>query len=165
MTKTQQTALAAGALTMGAALVARGIRAARTIDFAGRTVLITGGSRGLGLLLAREFGRQGARVAIAARDEAELERARIDLHNRGVDASVIIADVGNRDEAQLLVRNVVAQHGAIDVLINNAGVIKVGPIEHMERADFDEALSVHFWGPLHTTLAALPEMRRRGAGR
>ena len=76
MTSKQQTVLAAGALTLGAALIRRGLRAARTIDFRGRTVLITGGSRGLGLLLARELGRRGARVTIAARDRAELERAR-----------------------------------------------------------------------------------------
>jgi len=67
MTKTQQTALAAGALTVGAALITRALRTARTLDFNGKVVLITGGSRGLGLVVARELGREGARVFIAAR--------------------------------------------------------------------------------------------------
>ncbi len=53
----------------------------------------------------------------------------------------------------------------IDLLINNAGVMKVGPLDHMEHADFEEAMAVHFWGPLHTTLAAVPAMRRQGGGR
>jgi NAD(P)-dependent dehydrogenase (short-subunit alcohol dehydrogenase family) len=165
MNKTQQTALAASAVTVGAALIARRLRGSRRIDFTGRSVLITGGSRGLGLLIAREFGREGARVTIAARDETELERAREDLQSRGIDATVVVCDVGNREDAEQLVRDVVARTGRLDVLVNNAGVIKVGPLAHMQRGDFEEAMSVHFWGPLHTILAAIPGMRRQGHGR
>jgi NAD(P)-dependent dehydrogenase (short-subunit alcohol dehydrogenase family) len=162
MTRTQQTALAAGALTLGAALLSRHRRGARAMDFNGSSVLITGGSRGLGLLMAREFGRHGARITLAARDEAELERARQDLASRGIDATAIVCDVGNREDAEELIRETVARTGRVDVLINNAGVIKVGPLDHMQRGDFEEAMAVHFWGPLHTMLAAIPEMRRHG---
>jgi NAD(P)-dependent dehydrogenase (short-subunit alcohol dehydrogenase family) len=165
MTKTQETALAAGALTIGAALLARGLRASRAIDFRGCSTVITGGSRGLGLLLARELGRQGARITIAARDAAELDRAREDLSHRGIEATTIVCDVGNRDEAQRLVEDVVARTGRIDVLINNAGIIQVGPLEHMRPGDFEEAMAVHFWGPLQTMMAALPVMRRQRGGR
>jgi NAD(P)-dependent dehydrogenase (short-subunit alcohol dehydrogenase family) len=165
MNKTQQTALAAGAATLGAALIARRVRAARSMAFDGCSVVITGGSRGLGLLLARHFGREGARVTLAARDEAELQRARDDLAGRGIQATTLVCDVGNREDAERLIRDVVARTGRIDVLINNAGVIKVGPLDHMQRGDFEEAMAVHFWGPLHTILAAIPEMRRRGGGR
>jgi len=165
MNRTQQTAVAAGAATIGAALIARRVRAARTMTFDGASVVITGGSRGLGLLLAREFGRQGARLTLAARDVAELERARADLDARGIEAAVAVCDVGNRDNAEQLIRDVVARAGGIDVLVNNAGVIKVGPLDHMQRGDFEEAMAVHFWGPLHTMLAAIPEMRRQGGGR
>ena len=165
MTKTQETALAAGALTIGAALMARGLRASRTMDFHGCSAVITGGSRGLGLLMARELGRQGARVTIAARDEAELKRARRDLEERRIDVTTIVCDVASRDEAQQLIDGVVARTGRIDVLVNNAGVIKVGPLEHMQRTDFEEAMAVHFWGPLQTMTAAIPTMRRQGAGR
>jgi NAD(P)-dependent dehydrogenase (short-subunit alcohol dehydrogenase family) len=165
MTKTQETAWAAGALTIGAALIARGLRASRAMDFDGCSVVITGGSRGLGLLVARELGRQGARITIAARDEAELERARQDLEDRRIDVTTVVCDVAKRDQAQELIDGVVARTGRIDVLVNNAGVIKVGPLEHMQRNDFEEAMAVHFWGPLQTMTAAIPAMRRQGAGR
>ena len=59
----------------------------------------------------------------------------------------------------------VQRYGTIDVLVNNAGIIQVGPLEHMRPSDFEEAMAVHFWGPLHTILAAIPHMRRHGGGR
>jgi len=164
MTRTQETALAAGALTVGAALLARGLRAARAYDFNGKSVLITG-ARGLALELARQLGREGARLTLAARDDGELARARADLAARGVEAAVLRCDVGNRDDARQLVRDVVARAGRIDVLINNDGIIQVGPLEHMQRGDFEEAMAVHFWGPLHTMLEAVPDMKRHGGGR
>jgi NAD(P)-dependent dehydrogenase (short-subunit alcohol dehydrogenase family) len=141
------------------------MRTARRIDFDGRIVVITGGSRGLGLLIARQLADEGAYVTIAARDEAELARASEDLRSRGGRAHVVVCDVGKRDEAERLVEDTIKRHGRIDLLVNNAGVMKVGPLEHMEHADFEEAMAVHFWGPLHTTLAALPSMKRQGGGR
>src|SRR5919197_1890437 len=165
MTKTQQTAFAAGALTVGAALITRGLRASRRISFKDRAVLITGGSRGLGLQLARQFGLEGARVLLAARDQAELDRARDDLRERGIEASTFACDLTDRAQAERLVDQVVQRYGTIDVLVNNAGIIQVGPLEHMRPSDFEEAMAVHFWGPLHTILAAIPHMRRHGGGR
>jgi NAD(P)-dependent dehydrogenase (short-subunit alcohol dehydrogenase family) len=165
MNKTQQTALAAGAITVGAALITHGLRTMRAIDLRGRSVLITGGSRGLGLELARELGRQGARLTLAARDGSELQRAREDLLGRGFDAHIATCDVSRREDAERLVADVVGRTGAVDVLVNNAGVIQVGPLEHMKVADFEVAMAVHFWGPLYTMLAAIPEMRRHGGGR
>jgi short-subunit dehydrogenase len=165
MTSKQQTALAATALTIGSALIARGLRTARTIDFRGRTVLITGGSRGLGLVLAREFGRLGARVTIAARDRAELERAREDLIARGVEVEIAVCDLRQREEVERLVQQIVTRTSTIDVLVNNAGVIQVGPYDHMDVPDFEEAMAVHFWAPLHAMRAVIPSMRRQGGGR
>jgi NAD(P)-dependent dehydrogenase (short-subunit alcohol dehydrogenase family) len=165
MTKSQQAALTAGALALGGALLSRGVRSARRISFEGKSVLITGGSRGLGLLIARELADEGARLTLAARDRAELERARDDLEARGAQVTIAVCDVSIRDQAEELVRHVVERNGAIDVLINNAGVMKVGPLEHMTHADFEEAMNVHFWGPLHTILASIPAMRRQGQGR
>ncbi len=164
MTKTQ-IGWVAGATALGAALVARSLRAAHAIDFRGRSVLITGGSRGLGLLLARQLGREGARVTLAARDEDELERARRDLGARGITADITVCDLRRREDAERLVRDVVLRAGSVDVLINNAGTMQVGPLEHMQVADFEDAMAVHFWAPLHTMLAAIPAMRRRGGGR
>jgi NAD(P)-dependent dehydrogenase (short-subunit alcohol dehydrogenase family) len=165
MTRTQQTALAAGALALGGALISRGVRSARRINFDGKSVLITGGSRGLGLLIARELAAQGARLTLAARDRGELERARDDLDARGANVAIAVCDVGVRSQAEELVRHVVERTGTIDVLVNNAGIMKVGPLEHMTHEDFEEAMNVHFWGPLHTMLAAVPSMRRQGHGR
>jgi NAD(P)-dependent dehydrogenase (short-subunit alcohol dehydrogenase family) len=157
--------IALSGLMMGARLLASGLRRRRAIDFDGRVVLITGGSRGLGLLIARELGRLGAHVVLAARDEFELERALKSLRSHDIDASILVADIGTESEAQQIVSDTVTQHGRLDVLINNAGVIRVGPLEHMTIQDFQEAMAVHFWGPLHTMRAAIPHMRRHGGGR
>ena len=149
-------------------MVARGLRASRRLDFRGRSVVITGGSRGLGLVMARLLAAEGARLTIAARDQDELERAQEDLAGytgSAEDISIIRCDVGIRDEAERLIREAAARFGTLDVLINNAGIIQVGPVEHMTHEDFERAMSVHFWGPLHTTLAALPVMRRQRSGR
>jgi NAD(P)-dependent dehydrogenase (short-subunit alcohol dehydrogenase family) len=168
MTKTQQTALTIGALALGGALMARGLRATRRLDFRGRSIVITGGSRGLGLVMARLLAREGARLTIAARDQEELERAQEDLAghaNNPDDIQIVRCDVGVRTEAEALIKSSVDRYGTVDVLINNAGIIQVGPLEHMTHEDFERAMAVHFWGPLHTTLAALPTMRRQGSGR
>ena len=157
MTRTQS-AFAIGGFIVGASLLAREIRRQRAIDLRDRVVLITGGSRGLGLLMAREVGRLGAQVVLVARDEAELLRAQQDLRSHEVTCSILVADVATEAQARHIVSETVAQHGRLDVLINNAGVITVGPVDHMTIADFEAAMATHFWGPLHTMLAAIPHM-------
>jgi NAD(P)-dependent dehydrogenase (short-subunit alcohol dehydrogenase family) len=161
----KQSVLAISGMILGASLVTRQLRSLRAVDLTDRIVLITGGSRGLGLLMAREAGRQGAHVVIAARDEAELLRAQRDLLAHDIHASIVVADVATEAQAQRMISHVVERHGRLDVLINNAGVIMVGPVDHMTVADFEEAMATHFWGPLHTMLAALPYMRENGGGR
>jgi NAD(P)-dependent dehydrogenase (short-subunit alcohol dehydrogenase family) len=141
------------------------VRGLRAIDLKDKVVLITGGSRGLGLVLAREFGRQGAKLAICARDSDELDRALVDLGNEGIPAAAMQCDVTDRRQVFEMVEAFRNFFGRIDVLVNNAGVIQVGPMEVMTLADYEEAMRVHFWGPLFTTLAVLPEMRARGEGR
>lgn len=150
---------------LGAALVLRALRRRATLDFRGASVLITGGSRGLGLLLAREFADEGAQLTIVARDDAELDGATQDLRARGAEVLAFPCDVRDRRQAQNAVARAVARYGRIDVLINNAGVIQSGPVEHMEIEDFEQAMAVHLWGPLYTMLAAIPHMRRQGGGR
>ncbi len=157
----------AGAAAIGGLLVTRGLRARRRISFRGRSVVITGGSRGLGLLLARRLVAEGARVTICARDQDELARARLDLLARspGADVTIEPCDVSDPDQASALIGSVIGRTGGIDVLINNAGIITVGPVDHMNAGDFDQAMAVHFRGPLHTILAAVPVMRRQRFGR
>jgi NAD(P)-dependent dehydrogenase (short-subunit alcohol dehydrogenase family) len=143
----------------------------RNYDFAGKVVLITGGSRGLGLVLARQFISERAKVAICARDDEELADAQVDLESRaardGFTAEVLTVkcDVAEREQVENLMRRIHDRFGPVDVLINNAGVIQVGPVEVMTREDFENALKVHFWGPLNTILSVLPNMRSRKEGR
>jgi NAD(P)-dependent dehydrogenase (short-subunit alcohol dehydrogenase family) len=133
-------------------------------DLGEKVVLITGGSRGLGLVLAREAIREGARVAICARDPEELETARADLAQRG-EVLAVPCDVTDRGQVDAMVESVRAHFGQIDVLINNAGAIQVGPMEVMTFEDYERAMAIHFWGPLYTTFAVLPEMQQRRSGR
>lgn len=152
----------------GAASLLGAVRAALSIDFVsfrGKVVLITGGSRGLGLVLARRLVREGARVALLARDEEELSRAREDLRRRGGDALVVKCDVRERAQIQSAARKVSQEMGPVEVLINNAGTITVGPLEAMTTEDFDDAMRTHFYGALWMTLAVLPDMRKAGRGR
>ena len=141
------------------------VRRARGLELHGATVLITGGSRGLGLLLAREFGRHGARVAICARDPAELQRASADLGALGITAVTVPCDVSDRGEVHAMVDTVVRELGTIDILVNNAGVIQVGPLETMTVEDFEASMATNFWGAVYTTLAALPVLRAAGRAR
>jgi NAD(P)-dependent dehydrogenase (short-subunit alcohol dehydrogenase family) len=139
--------------------------ARRRFDFKNKVVLITGGSRGLGLVLAREFASEGARIAICARDGAELAAAKEDLESRGAEVFDALCDVRNQDEINHLVGDVCMRFGQIDVLVNNAGVIQVGPLETQTERDFEDALDIHFWAPYRMIQTVLPVMRGAGAGR
>jgi len=166
MSGKQTDALKFTAMTLGAVALGRLIwRKMTEYDLRNKTVLVTGGSRGLGLVLAREFAREGAQVAICARDEEELEHARIDLANRGAEVMTVKCDVTNASEVESMINEVRGRFGKIDVLVNNAGTIQVGPLEVMNREDFEKAMQAHFWAPLNTMLAVIPEMRERGDGR
>jgi len=153
------------ALAGGAVLLKSAINYLREYDLRDKTVLITGGSRGLGLVMAREFARHGARLVLCARNEEELEHARLDLEKFGVEVMVVRCDVRNRHEVNDMISAVNTRFGNIDVLVNNAGVIQVGPLEVMTEEDFEQAMQAHFWAPLNTIMAVLPSMRQRKAGR
>jgi len=138
----------------------------RRFDLAGKLVLITGGSRGLGFVLARAFGHAGARVAICARDGEELERARQKLWNRGVpDVWTGVCDVTREHDVAELVGRLRAEQGHVDVLVNNAGMIEMAPATEMTLADYRSAMDTNFWGAVITTREVLQSMRRRGQGR
>ena len=157
-------AAAAAGVGLSSLAVREILRKREQIDLRGRVVLITGGSRGLGLQMAREFGAEGAIVAVCARDRDELDRAVQDLESRGVKAHAFVCDVTDRIQVSSLIHRVMEQIGAIDVLVNNAGVIKVGPLADMTFDDFEEAMAVIFWGTLNASLAVLPFMRERRQG-
>ena len=154
--------MAAGAIVCSAAIAAAGIFTARKLaramrprfDLRGKIVLITGGSRGLGLALAREFAHAGSRVAICARDAQELDEA---AHR--ISATPFVCDITDRENVSALVHEMIDRFGRIDILINNAGEISVGPFDSFERADFERAMNTMFWGHVDMTLAALPHIR------
>jgi NAD(P)-dependent dehydrogenase (short-subunit alcohol dehydrogenase family) len=131
----------------------------------GQVVVITGGSRGLGLQLARDFAAHGCRVAICARTGEDLEVAADDLKSRGAEVLAMECDVRSRTEVEQFIEAVRTRFGRVDVLVNNAGIIQVGPIESMEIEDFEEAMDIMFWGVLYPIWSALPHMLDRGRGR
>ncbi len=150
----------------GALLAARAVRRKlNAYDFNGKVVLITGGSRGLGLVMARQLAQEGARLVLCARDKDELENARMELAGKGANVLVQKCDVTDQQQVQDVVTNVLNEFGPIDVLINNAGIIHAGPVTEMTVQEFDEAIKTHYWGPVHTILAVLPSMKARGEGR
>jgi len=162
----------AGYLGVGllAAAIIQSSKTRRSSYFRGKTVLITGASRGLGLALAEELGSRGARLILAARDPYELDRARNILYTRGSiadenDLLTLSVDLRDQKQAAELIRQATEKFGTVDVLINNAGVISVGPIENQKAEQFRDQMESNFFSGLYCTLAVLPQMleRRRGA--
>jgi short-subunit dehydrogenase len=152
-------------LGFGAWAISRKLRARRAMDLKDKLVLITGGSRGLGLELAREFARHGARIAICGRDADTLQRAEEDLRRHGAIVHAYACDVANANAVSEMVTSIERELGTIHVLVNNVGVIQVGPVDVMTREDYREAMDTHFWGPLHAILEVLPAMKYRESGR
>ena len=147
-------AAAAGGVVAAAARSGR-----RPVDLDTKVALVTGGSRGLGLLMARELGTRGCRVVVCARDAAELDRAVADLDGRGVQAHGLRCDLRDPAETEEVVRSARARFGRLDIVVNNAGIIQVGPQETQEEEHFREAMETMFWAPLRIARAALPELR------
>jgi len=163
ISRDEATVAAAG---LGLGLVAGARAALRLRALRGQVALITGGSRGLGLGLARAFGRAGCKVAICARDEATLERARERLAADGVEVLALPCDVTDRAQVATLVANVEERLGPIDILVANAvSSITVGPYETLRHEDYTGAMDILYWGVVHPVLAALPGMRERRRGR
>jgi short-subunit dehydrogenase len=176
--KARNAILMAGAAVAGMGLLSAGTAAAvvygqigrrRARRLAGKVVLITGASRGLGLAMAEEFGRRGAKLVLSARDPWELERARQSLVERGAveDAEqvlVVPADLRQEEDARRLVERATERFGRVDVLVNNAGVITVGPVENQRVEDFHEVMETNFFSAVHCSLSALPQMLLRRNG-
>ncbi|WP_348698156.1 SDR family oxidoreductase [Duganella fentianensis] len=115
-------------------------------SLAGKTALVTGGSRGLGLQMALALGEQGARVVVSARKQAELDEAVQFLKARGIDASAVAADLSSEADADALVTAALAQLGHIDILINNAGASWGAPAEDHPVAAWDKVMNLNIRG-------------------
>lgn len=126
-----------------------------------QVAIITGGSRGLGLAVAHRFGKAGLKLVLAARHEEELESARRALlEARSVEDEdnilLVACDLTDPDQAKNLIVETIKAFGRIDLLINNAGIIEVGPFENQPLAAYDRAMQTNFFAALHTIHAALP---------
>ena len=154
-------ALAWGAYKLAEAVV----RQSRRFSWQDRVVIISGGSRGLGLVLARELVQHGAKVMIGARTAADIAAATNELQKISGHVGGMVCDVRDQEQVQQLAAATVRRWGRIDVLINVAGIMQVGPLDAMTVDDFREAMEINCFGALHTTLAVLPMMRRQQWGR
>jgi len=152
---------AGGALLLAKNLIARN----RDYDFRGKVVLITGSSRGLGLVLARELAGMGAKLVICARDEAELRRAERDLIDYGATVIAIPCDLTDREQVNRMVDQTIQHFGGIDVLINNASIIGVSPIEHVTMDDYHAAMDANFWSAVNVAYHVVPFMQQQRSGR
>lgn len=124
--------------------------------------LVTGASRGLGFLIARELADRGFDLVICARSGDGMVAAADELRARGVRVHEVEADVGTRADAEHLVSEVQRRFGHLDILVTNAGVIQVGPAQDLTVEDYAESMDIIFWGTVYTTLAAMPLLRRSG---
>jgi len=133
--------------------------------FKDKAALITGGSRGLGLQIARELCDRGAKVSLLARDADELASAKSSLERFKTEVLTIQCDLLESAQIQSAVQQTLQHFGKIDILINNAGIIEVGPLAHMQLKDFDRAMRLHFWAPYILQFLVVPHMKSRGGGR
>lgn len=136
---------------------------------AGQVAIITGGSRGLGLAIAHRFGRAGLKLVLAARTADELEHARHQLLHSGDvvnedDILLVTCDLTDSAQAAGLIDQTLRAFGQIDCLINNAGIIEVGPVEDQPLDAYDRAMRTNFFAALYTIHAALPHLLGRRAG-
>jgi short-subunit dehydrogenase len=134
-------------------------------DITGEVAVITGASRGLGLLLAHELARQSVRLVICARDSEELSRAASELRAAGAEVTPVAADLDEAGTPERLIGTAVQQYGRLDILVNNAGLIQVGPVQTTTARDYETAVRTMALAPVRITLAALPVMREQGHGR
>jgi NAD(P)-dependent dehydrogenase (short-subunit alcohol dehydrogenase family) len=132
-----------------------------TAAFAGRVVLVTGASSGIGAELARQFAAGGARVVLAARDVARLEAVAAECRARGGEAHVVQADVSDETSCRLMVERTVAHFGTLDILVNNAGLGSSGRFDEItDLSIFDTLMRVNFLGSVWSTAYALPHLKR-----
>jgi len=122
----------------------------------GKVVIVTGGSSGIGLELAREFGRRGAYVVISARNSVRLDQAADELRKEGIEILAVSTDVSREDECIALIKKSTAWKGRIDVLVNNAGVSMRAAFKDVDLSVLKTLMDVNFWGTVYCTKHALP---------
>jgi NADP-dependent 3-hydroxy acid dehydrogenase YdfG len=135
-----------------------------TVDLSGRVVAVTGASSGIGEAIALHCARAGASVALAARRADRIDALAERIADEGGRALALPTDVGDEAQAAAFVADAHAELGRLDVLVNNAGVMLLGPIDDAPTEEWRRMIHTNVFGVLYCTHAALPVMRAQGSG-
>lgn len=130
-------------------------------EFQGKAIVITGAASGIGAALSRNLARRGARLMLADIDAAGLETLANTLRSQGCDCHWNVTDTGNEAAIYALAQQSLSKLGAADVVINNAGVSLISPVEKLKTADAQWLMAINFWGVVHGCQAFLPQLRSR----
>ncbi|MGA2098615.1 MAG: SDR family oxidoreductase [Candidatus Acidiferrum sp.] len=131
---------------------------------AGKVALVTGGGTGIGRAIALAFAREGAKVAVAGRRVEKLQETVAELEKIGGEGIAIACDVSSARDGEKAVQETAARFGRLNVLVNNAGVLKVATIEATSEEEWDRMMTINLKGPFLMSRAALPEFRKAGGG-
>ncbi len=131
----------------------------------GKIALITGASQGIGRACALRLAQGGAKLALAARNEAKLRELAAEIKAGGGEAEVFVLDMASEDSIKTTAKAVLAHFGAIDILVNNAGITRDGLLLRMKLADWDQVLNTNLTGTFLLTQALLGSMVRARSGR
>lgn len=134
------------------------------LGLAGKAVLITGGSRGIGRAIAHAFADEGAHLAICARGVEQLEATAAELRAKGVTVVPVAADVRKTEDVERFVATAAEQLGRVDVLVNNTGGSRGRGIADTTDAEWQESVELNFFSTLYASRAVLPYLRRQGGG-
>src|SRR3712207_2969666 len=134
------------------------------MEFQNKVVLITGGGGALGMAAARRFLEEGASVVLNSRRQEVLDAAKEELDPSGQRVELFAGDASKRETAKAFVAAATQRFGGVDVLVNSAGIFRVKPFEEETEEDFEEAMDSILRPTFYASQAAVPEMRKRGAG-
>jgi len=135
------------------------------MDLSGRSAVVTGAGRGIGVAIARALAESGARLVLAARSQEEIERAAAELREAGRDAHAVVCDVTSPESVRDLAKRAGELLGEVDVLVNNAGIASSAPIKAITLEDWNRTMAVNATGTLLCTQAFIESMAKRGWGR
>lgn len=130
----------------------------------GRVAAVTGAGSGIGRALAQQLAARGAHLALSDIDEVGLAATVASCQGRGVGVTSAVVDVADRDAVRAWADAVAADHGRVNLIVNNAGVALIAPIEEMSHEDLRWLIDINFWGVVHGTEAFLPHLRAAGEG-
>jgi NAD(P)-dependent dehydrogenase (short-subunit alcohol dehydrogenase family) len=134
------------------------------MDYKGKTAIVTGGTKGIGLAIAEALAEEGMNVCVGARSLDEVKQAVRELEGTGASATGAACDVRVYEEVEALVAHAVEEFGGVDVLVNNAGIGLFKPVEETTPEEFRAVLETNLFGAFHGCRAAIPELKKRGGG-